>query len=114
MSAIIASKFPEFLSTYNTAFSEVFAAVKDIRCHATALSDQYSKLFYQLVSLDVLNKEYMQDEEDYNVLNVSQGVSKFIPYFSTLGESMYDCLRRKLTYSADLGKVSYHDLWETR
>lgn len=81
MSAIIASKFPEILSTYNAAFSEVFAAVKDIRCHATALSDQYSKLFYQLVSLDVLNKECMQDEEDYNVLNVSQGVSKFIPYF---------------------------------
>ena len=70
ISAVYASKFPEYLHTYHTAYDGAFAALKDVRKHSSRLGQLYGKLYSNLVELDMLNKEYLQVEEDFSLLNM--------------------------------------------
>jgi hypothetical protein len=115
MSAIYASKFPEYLHTYQAAYDGAFAALKEIRGHSARLSKLYGMLYSNMVELDVVNKEYLQiEEEDFNLLNMGQGFNKLGTFYQALGEGFYEHLRRNLTFAADQGKVSFRELWDNR
>ena len=78
------------------------------------MKKNYTRLYEQIVNLDVLQKEWAWVEEDFNILHGAQGFMKLSNFYSFIAENFYDCLRRRLTFTADLARSSYKDLWEQR
>jgi len=66
------------------------------------------------VNLDVLQKEWAWVEEDFNILHCAQGFIKMSNLYTFIAENFYDCLRRRLTFTADLCRHSYQELWDQR
>jgi hypothetical protein len=113
-SAQMAQRFPEVVDGLRRAYTEVFEAVKDIRVHSEHLSKQYTRLYEQIVNLDVLQKEWAWVEEDFNILHGAQGFIKMSNLYTFMADAFYDCIRRRLTFTGDLCRISYQELWDQR
>ena len=110
--AFLANKFPEALDVYRNSFSEIFEDVKAIRTHSEALSKQYTRLYEQIVNYDIVQKEWAWVEDDFNILHGAQGFIKLSNFYTFLADSFYDCLRRRLTFTADINRYSFQELWD--